>query len=46
MDPTTPALHWAITSLGVLRMNIGDPMMGKGRCASAPGSLDMECLLE
>jgi hypothetical protein len=28
MEPTTPALHWAITNLGVLKMNIGEAMTG------------------
>jgi hypothetical protein len=41
MAPTTPALHCAITSLGLLMMKSGEPMMGKGRLFSAPGSLDM-----
>ena len=31
MEPTTPAMHCAITSLGVLKMNIGEPMMGSGK---------------
>jgi hypothetical protein len=39
--PTTPALHCAITSLGLLMMNSGEPMMGSGRFARTGGSLDM-----
>jgi hypothetical protein len=30
MLPTTPAMHCAMTSLGLLMMNSGEPMMGKG----------------
>jgi len=30
IDPTTPALHWAITNSGVLTMNIGEAMTGSG----------------
>ena len=41
MEPTTPAMHWAITNLGLLMMNSGEPMTGKGTAASAAGSLDM-----
>jgi hypothetical protein len=37
IEPTTPALHWAITSLGLLMMNSGDPMMGSGRLDKAAG---------
>jgi hypothetical protein len=31
MEPTTPALHCSITSLGLLMMNSGEPMTGNGR---------------
>ena len=41
MAPTTPAMHWAITSLGLLMMNSGEPMMGSGRFCRVGGSLDM-----
>jgi hypothetical protein len=41
MLPTTPAQHCAITSLGLLMMNSGAPMIGSGSRASAPGSLDI-----
>jgi hypothetical protein len=37
MEPTTPALHCAITSLGLLMMNSGEPMMGSGRFCSTGG---------
>jgi hypothetical protein len=42
MEPTTPAMHWAITSLGLLMMNSGEAMTGKGTAARAAGSLDMK----
>jgi hypothetical protein len=29
MAPTTPAMHWAMMSLGLLMMNSGEPMTGK-----------------
>jgi hypothetical protein len=41
MEPTTPALHCSITSLGLLMMNRGDAMTGKGRFAKTGGNLDM-----
>jgi hypothetical protein len=41
MDPTTPAMHWAMTNLGLLMMNSGEPITGKGTAASAGGNLDM-----
>jgi hypothetical protein len=41
MEPTTPAIHWAMTSLGLLMMNSGEPMMGKGRWFKAPGKRDI-----
>ncbi|MCY1351984.1 hypothetical protein D9M69_382660 [compost metagenome] len=41
MEPTTPALHCSITSLGLLMMNSGEPITGKGRRSSGAGSLDM-----
>src|SRR5256885_15923073 len=31
MEPTMPAWHWAITSLGLLMMNSGEPITGRGR---------------
>jgi hypothetical protein len=31
IEPTTPALHWAITSLGLLMMKSGEPMTGNAR---------------
>jgi hypothetical protein len=31
IEPTTPAVHCAITSFGLLTMNSGAPMMGRGR---------------
>jgi hypothetical protein len=37
MEPTTPALHWAITSLGLLMMNSGEPITGNGRFCSTGG---------
>jgi hypothetical protein len=41
MEPTTPAMHWAITNLGVLTMNIGEAMMGNGNAFNGAGNLDM-----
>ena len=41
MEPTTPAMHWAITNLGLLMMNKGEAMTGKGRWAKAAGSFDI-----
>ena len=32
IEPTTPALHCAMTSFGLLMMNSGAPMIGSGRC--------------
>src|SRR2546425_9141301 len=37
MAPMTPALHCSITSLGLLMMNSGEPMMGSGRFARTAG---------
>ena len=37
MEPTTPALHWAITSLGLLMMNSGEPITGSGRLCRTAG---------
>ena len=37
MEPTTPALHCAITSLGLLMMNSGEPMMGSGKLVQGAG---------
>ena len=31
IEPTTPALHWAMTSLGLLMMNSGEPITGNFR---------------
>jgi hypothetical protein len=45
MEPTTPAVHCAITSLGLLMMNSGEPMTGnsavaaRGQCGHRPGDL-------
>src|SRR6476469_1565177 len=41
IDPTTPALHCSITSLGVLTMNIGEAMTGSGRFRRTGGNLDI-----
>ena len=41
IEPTTPALHWATTSLGLLMMKSGAPMIGSGRRFRGAGSLDM-----
>jgi hypothetical protein len=41
MEPTTPAMHWAMTVLGLLMMNSGEPMTGNGTEAKAAGSLDI-----
>jgi hypothetical protein len=35
-------LHCAITILGLLMMNSGEPMTGKGKWSSGAGSLDMD----
>ena len=43
IEPTTPALHCAITSLGLLMMNNGDAMTGNLSVSNAAGSLDMNC---
>jgi hypothetical protein len=45
MEPTTPALHCSITSLGLLMMNSGEPMMGSGRFAGR-GAAWTWCLRE
>ena len=37
IEPTTPALHCSITSLGLLMMNSGAPMIGSGRLAKDGG---------
>ena len=42
IEPTTPAIHCAMTSLGLLMMNSGEPMMGKGKWAKAPGKCDFD----
>jgi hypothetical protein len=41
IEPTTPLMHWAITNLGLLMMNSGEPMTGNLSDASAGGSLDI-----
>ncbi|MNT56807.1 hypothetical protein D3C72_1941400 [compost metagenome] len=41
MEPTMPALHCAITNLGLLMMKSGEPITGNGTCFNAPGSWDM-----
>jgi hypothetical protein len=46
MEPTTPAMHWAITILGLLMMKSGDPMMGSGRLFKGAGNLDMVSFLK
>lgn len=42
VEPSTPALHCAMNSLGLLTMNIGEPMTGIGMRASAAGSFAMD----
>ena len=37
--PTIPLVHWAVTSLGVETMNIGDPMTGIRKRWSTGGKL-------
>jgi hypothetical protein len=34
-------MHWAITSLGLLMMNKGEPITGKGKRSKGTGSRDM-----
>jgi hypothetical protein len=34
-------MHWAMTVFGLLMMNSGEPMTGKGTQAKAAGSLDI-----
>ena len=41
IDPTTPALHCSMTNFGLLIMNKGEAMTGKGKLAKAAGSFDM-----
>jgi hypothetical protein len=42
MEPTTPDVHCAITSLGLLMMNSGEPMTGNfRRLQNGGGNLDM-----
>jgi hypothetical protein len=41
MEPTTPALHWAITNLGVLKMNIGEAMTGNLSDCNTRGKRDI-----
>ena len=38
IEPTMPALHCAMTSLGLLMMNSGAPMIGRGRLRRTAGS--------
>ena len=38
IEPTMPALHCAMTSLGLLMMNSGAPMIGSGRLCRTGGS--------
>jgi hypothetical protein len=43
IEPTTPAMHCAITSLGLLMMNRGEPITGNGKLQQeAPGKRDMK----
>ena len=44
MEPTTPDVHWAITSLGLLMMNNGEPMTGNFTRCRTGGNLDMGML--
>ena len=44
IEPTTPALHCAITSFGLLMMNSGAPMIGSGKCAVL--GQGMACVLQ
>jgi hypothetical protein len=37
MEPTTPALHWAMTSWGLLMMNSGEPITGNWMFFSTGG---------
>ena len=37
--PTTPALHWAMTSFGLLMMNSGEPMTGNLRLLRTGGKV-------
>ena len=41
IEPTTPALHWAITNFGLLMMNKGEAMTGNFSCCKTAGNLDM-----
>ena len=41
MEPTIPALHCSITSVGLLMMNSGEPMTGSARPCSACGRRDI-----
>ena len=38
IEPTTPAVHWAMTSLGLLMMKSGAPMIGSGRLRRTAGN--------
>ena len=42
MEPITPLVHCAITSLGLLMMNSGAPMTGNFCFCRTGGSWDME----
>ena len=46
MEPTTPALHWAMTSLGVLTMNMGEAMTGKRTFCNTGGNMDFNLLVK
>ena len=41
MEPTMPALHCSITSLGLLMMNRGEPMTGSVGFCNTGGKVDM-----
>ena len=41
MEPTTPALHCSMTSLGLLMMNSGEPITGNDMFCNTGGNLDM-----
>src|SRR6476620_8191773 len=38
IEPTMPAVHWAMTSLGLLTMKSGAPKIGRGRLRRTAGS--------
>jgi hypothetical protein len=45
IDPTTPALHCAISNLGLLMMNSGDAITGNLSDCNTGGKRDMAELL-